>query len=231
MSNTNTIFQDFANKSIRPTPVSFDRLGVKVNLLARLLEEYSSALYTQLESVVFGRGGKVPFTVEDFIRYNRTLVKARVDYVNNNRPLVRPSDRVVVPAFLAEVLTNLGIVSALDIGVELYPVCELLEITDVLQLDEFLTISNNLKLFVRDGFEYSEAMPRDRSGSYDFMTMFMIENEVVAPKADAHPVYALLASVLEMKMLTSVYSPRVNYGNRSLFSSLIRQIATLKGIN
>lgn len=227
---SNSIFRD-AVKATVPTPVGYEKVGVRVDLLANLLEVYSVELYTQLENVVLGRGGKLSFTNDDFTRYIRTLVKIRIDYVNNNRPMFRPNDRVVVPAFISEVLSNLGLVSDLSIGVDLYPVYDAIDDALVFEEKGFLRVSNAMLLLANYGFEFALAMPRDKSGSWEFMTMFMINDHIVAPKNESHAVYALLASVLEMQLLASVYTPRVNYGNRSFFERIIRQIATLKVSN
>lgn len=225
-----SIYHDAA-KACVPAPISYEKVGVKIDLLSHLLELYSKELYAQLENVVMSHGGKLSFSSEDFLRYNRTLVKARVDYVNNDRPMLRPNDRVVVPAFMSEVLANLGLVSDMGIGVDLFPVYGTIEPTDILNEEKALSVSNALALLANYGFEFALALPRDKSGSWEFMTMFMVNDHIVAPKNDAHAVYAVLASVLEMQLLTSVYAPRVTYGNRSFFERIIRQIATLKGSN
>lgn len=225
---TNGPIGTFTEKLVRPIPSEYTVTPVSIHLDAPVLTEYCEALFTSLNFTWCSRGGsEMPISLDELQAYVATLVKTRVDYVNGDRPLFSPMERIVVPSFLSCVLQNVGVAVDVDLGVELRPVITE-EPTPFLAKENMLVISRQLRGFQNMGFDFAEGYSRDRSGSWDFMAMAVVEGEVLRHDKSAHGVYALLASTLSIRGVETVLSPRVNYGSVSHFRSLIAQVAEVR---
>lgn len=225
----NINYQELAQKLVLPSVKDYIRVEVSVDINASLLMTYVHSLHASLEAKVMTHGGTLSFSEDELLRYCQTLVVARVKYVRNERHAVSPRDRVAVPSFLSVVLQNLGEVTEHGIGLTLTPVVTFGEDFVPMSGDEVFAFANKLRVLGPFGFEYADELPRDRNGSFDFMTVQFIENEVVSHTSNPTPAVALLASLLQLKMLESVFTPRVRYGDVTLFRRIIEQLSSVKG--
>lgn len=216
-----------AEMNIRPMAARYDVVEVNLHVDSPVLVVYTNELYNELVGLAEMRGGEFSVSEEDFTKYVNTIVKARVDYVRHERPLFGPTERVAIPSFLAVVLANLGIAVDVDKGIELRPSLEI-DDSSLLSKDELFKISSVLKRFSSLGFEYSDGYARDRMGSWDFMAMSVIEDNVLRHDKESHPVYALMASTLAIRGIETVLSPRIEYGSVNHLASLVRQVATVR---
>lgn len=230
MKNTENSFfsslRKFSEGAIQPVPFEFDRVSVSINPNAQVFTTYVETLFQELDSATTLMGGGLPFTHEQLLAYCQNLVKIRVDFVNRNRAMFGPTDKLAVPAFLSVVLENIGLAEDLDRGLELYPT--LVPFESAMDVSAMSAMSTRLKTLSRYGFEYADGYSRDRSGSWEFMTMSLIEGYVRSLSREAHPVYALMASVFAVHGVEAAISPRVTYGSEANFIRLVRQLATVK---
>lgn len=226
-TSSDKAIEAIAEMNVRPIAAQYDVVDVNLNLNSAVLLTYTEELFNELSGLASMRGGDFPVAMEDFKKYVNTLVKARVDYTNNKRPLFGPTERIAIPSFLSVVLANVGVAVDVDRGIELRPVVDSSD-DSFLSKEELLKISGMLKRFSSLGFEYSDGYLRDRKGSWEFMAMTIIEDKVMRDNKESHPVYALLASTLAIRGVETVLSPRIEYGNINHLTSLIRQVACIR---
>jgi hypothetical protein len=230
MSGTESSFyhslRKFSEGSIQAVPFEYSRVPVVLELQNKVLTSYVETLYQELESATSIMGGSVPFSLGELVNYCQQLVKIRVDYVNRTHAMFGPTEKLAVPAFLSVVLENIGLAEDVDRGIELYPTLSGFE--SLMSAQEMSMMTTKLKTLSRYGFEYAEGYSRDRKGSWDFMTMTLIDGYVRSISKEAHPVYALMASVLATHGVEAAMSPRITYGSEANFIRLVRQLATVK---
>lgn len=216
----------FAEARITKTPLQYDRVKVTVDLNCKVLDAYKRELFSEWQIAVNQAGRELPFTAEELNRYIDGLVCLRVDYVNGHRVSVMPTDGIAVPSFLSLILSNLGLARDTSMGVELYPEVEQPYTVDP---DFMWKISRMIRLITNLGIEYAEGYLRSRDGSFEFMSMTLLGDYVRTWTKESHPVYALLASVVGLRGIEAVLSPRIVYGMVDHMSSLIRHVVAVKG--
>jgi hypothetical protein len=222
--------RDFAEKHITPAPADYEVIDVEVKLVTDVLSSYGSELFNNIQGVIDMRGGNLPFSEDELQKYLSLLVRLRVAYVNNKRVPYRPTDLIAVPAFVSVVLQNLGVVHHLELGLELRPVingdnCETWSEEDLRLMTK---VSRGITALGNYGLEYAKGYDRMKEGSFDFMTMSVLKDKVMGITREAHPVYALLASVLNLTGIEIALSPRIIYGSITHFKRLVAHLATLK---
>lgn len=225
-------FKDFAEKRICATPVSFETTEVSIQLDAVVLTEYKAELYASWDQAASMRGFELSFSEEELSKYIDMIIITRVEYTRGRKVLVKPVDGFAVPSFLSCILSNIGLARNADLGIELVPVVERGQRTvspNEIDYDFMVKISRAIKVLGRIGVEYAEGYTRSRDGSYEFMSMAMIDDYVRNVANTAHPVYALMASVLGVRGIEAVLSPRVNYGSVNHMKTLVRHLAQVKG--
>jgi hypothetical protein len=215
-----------AESRIAVQPVSFDSHEVEIKLDAAVLTAYKSELYANWVCAAQSRGINLSFSETDLGNYIDMLITLRVDYVNKKRVEISPVDRIAVPSFLSLVLSNVGRVSNVDYGLELVPI-----VVDAPKVDvDFMwNMSRAIRALSNLGVEFADGYARSKDGSYEFMTMTLIDGSIRNPEKAPHPVYALMASTLGLRGIEAVLSPRINYGSESHMRMLIRHLATTKG--
>jgi len=232
MEQMSPYFKDVMNyieKNVSPMPAEFTEVSVEVDFNSPVLDTYVDELYSNIMMAVEMKGGVFNIQEEEFVKYINTIIKMRVDYVCGFKVMMGPTERLVVPSYLSCVLSNIGRARHLDYGVELVPklVSQLKDqVFD--KKSDLISISNALRLLKGIGFEYAEGYTRSKEGSFDFMTMTLMDGMVRNISKDPHPVYALLSSTLNVRGVESVLSPRISYGSQAHLANLVRGLATLK---
>jgi hypothetical protein len=224
--------QKVVEENVAITPAQFDEVEVEIHCRNEVLDSYIESLFFNLQTAIAMKGGKFDLSVEEFESYIFTLIKSRVDYVNRNRgrnkPTVFPTERIVVPSYLSCVLSNIGRARHTDYGIELLPKMVVGEDIKFLEKKEMVKISNQLKMLKGIGFEYAEGYTRSTDGSFEFMTMTMMDGYVRSISKDSHPVYALLSSTLNVRGIETVLSPRISYGSIKHLVNLVQGLTALK---
>lgn len=214
---------------ISPKPVEAEVVEITVGIDSPVLVSYLTAFYDQLEAIVHHQGGTLSITFEELETYIRAMIYSRVEYVNNRKPICHWRDELRVPAFLSIVLENMGKVDVADKGLLLVPKFRG-EVPDV-SLSWMQSISRKLKLFENHGVHFAEGYSRDTHGEYNFMTLELMNNKVMATENVAPPVYALLAGTLAIQGLSSVLSSqsfRVEYADVSHLANIVTRFAEAK---
>lgn len=233
-------YKKLVSSRVTPTPREYEEVTVEFNIDAQsMLAEYSNIEYAALEGKIDLQGGEIPFSREEFFNFVKTLVYSRVAWVNNMRYVVHPNEPIAVPAFLSTVLMNIGNAEENSLGLRLVPVIsgtsnddgmwlpfeENFSNLSLLNLYDMRRISNFLKSI--GGYNYGKGYLKDKSGVFDFMSMQLVENYVVRHNSEAHPVYALMASILQPHLVTSALSPLVKYANVEFLSGLLWEVTAV----
>lgn len=203
-------------------PVDYVTADVRISAASSVLKKYISELYQALEAEALVRGGRMTFDNEAFIRYVATIIKSRIDYVNNKHAILRFDDKVRVPAFLSVALEQIGKVEIPEKGISLIPVYS--GETELLTQEEALALSRKLAYFENHGFRFATGYSREREGEVGFMTMELIENKVMCDTNTHHPVYGVLAGFFEVTGLVKVLGAqafRVKYTELSHVEQLV----------
>jgi hypothetical protein len=156
--------------------------------------------------------------------YLNFLLKTRIDKVSGKR-VDHQTRYLMIPALYAISLNQIGKVYDKELGIELVPKIDA-EI-DMMDLQEAMKYSRKL-LIVQDlSFELVEGLPKDITGSSDFMFMHMTEEAVVRHNSVPHPAIAALTAFFRMKQLESVLSFRVHYGLISEHENALKNLIYL----
>lgn len=221
-NNSNvTKFRSLAEQNSAPVFISMQEETVSFLNEGSLIDKYAEIEYAAIEYAM--KNQTMPFTKEKFVQYCTTIVVSRIQYVLNKKPIVYPTDHIMVPSFLMNIIMQIGIAQDLKLGLSVRPAEP--EEVSTLAIEEIRKISFYLEAL--KGYEGGFGYPRDKAGSWDLMTMQLIDNEIQRHDAEAHPVYALMASVIGPKLIESVLSPLVRYGDCTLFEGLLWQLTSI----
>lgn len=219
-----TKFRDFAERNVAPHYVEAQTVTVNFFEEGNLIEEYCNIEYQAISYALEKSNGAVDFTKEQFLLYCKTMVYSRVAWVLNKRPLVHPTEHLIVPSFLMNIIMQIGVAQDLSLGITVQP-STVPEDFEGMEMSEMRKISMRLESL--SGYEGGFGYPRDKAGAWEFMTMSLINGDIRRHDAKAHPVYALMASVVGPKLIESVLSPIVTYGSNSLFEGLLWQLTSI----
>lgn len=218
-----------AERSLKPVAVDYITGEVTFSMEEGIFADYISAEHCAIKAAV-SHVSDFPFELDTFMKYCNTLVVSRIAWVIGKPTLliVRPEDNITCPALLAQVLMNIGRVSDDSIGIQLEPA---FSADDQTVKDGCLTKAEMEKIsyYLRRIEKYvgAQGYLKDKSGSWEFMTMQLVDNQIRAPRNAAHPAYSLLAAVTGNKTLVSALSPRVKYGDMDVFRGLVWQLTSI----
>ena len=187
---------------------------------------YVTALFDNAESAISHQGGKIQFNLDELSEYVRTLIAVRCAKVTRSKlpNWLTAKNDWVIPAFVSVVLENIGEVKDVGLGIHISPEMEEVIIDELV----FNKVERELRSLAKLGFEYASAIPRAPSGSWDFMTMQVVDSEIANHDGKAHACYSLLRSFVNMSTIQSVLLPRVSYGHSDRFKPLLAQLARFK---
>lgn len=195
-----------------------------------VLQAYASALADNFADVKMG--SRMEITTEALVAYLNTLLLLRVMAVRNDRrrqDWLRLCPFPTVPAFFFAYLSKIGVASDEGLNIELWPKFEPEEDSIILP-DDFQRFSYELTRYKNAGFDYSDELPRHPKGSWEVMSMQMLQMqlgfEVVRHEGDkTHNVFALFSSMYQQRFVETILLPRVTYGPSSYFKGLVRTLA------
>lgn len=207
---------------VSPTHVEWTEVPVNVMTDGCLIEEYAKVEYQAIVNKLALSGGIVRVSEEEFINFCKTLVYARICWVNGTKFMHPNTPGILVPAFLSLVIQNIGRASNIALGLALTPVVP--EFTPM-SVTEIQKISAFLKSI--PGYEGATALPKDKEGCFEFMSMQLIGTAIRTYTPETHPVYALMASIIGPHYIESVLNPRVYYGDINLYRGMLWQITSV----
>lgn len=200
--------------------VTLSLVTVKVDLYpSRVMDALADALLAEVQRLAPSRGMKEidELEADDILKYLKTLLYIRVNYVNNVKfkgyeDYANLSYELAVPALMSQILTSIGKVRDEEYNLEFIPTTTL-SASDILAASEMRAISDILTRLHRNGLKVVFGIPRDRQGELGFMAMQHVEGQVLSYRKD-HPVYGFLASFFAQQQLNEVTGTmaRVVYG-------------------
>lgn len=208
--------QSIANNIL--TPVDYQKVSVDFGqgIVPGFAETYVSAMNAKLAL----RGSSIQFDAKELTKYLNLLLKLRIESVNGSGKTDFRAKDLKIPALYALSLTHVGYVYDKDLGIELMPVVEKL---DVMTVDTALDFSRQKLSIVEDlGFELVVGLPRDRNGESNFMYFHMSEDKILRHSSEAHPGFAVLAAFFRLRQLQEVLTFRVNYGLVSEYDQMLK---------
>jgi uncharacterized protein YeaC (DUF1315 family) len=232
-SNADAVYQrleQIVKGKVFPRPVEFTTIQVEVSLDSIVFSSWFSENFYQANQTVEKTGGRiVGFSEEEYRRYLMTVLVSRVQYVNNQRPILRWNDGIMVPAFFAVCLAKIGRAVDDALGIQLIPTISF-EDHEVMTLEEALSFSMRLRFIHRLGFTCADGYMRNKEGVFDAMSFFCTEDFVFSVTDRAPEALSVVASFLGVRGIETLLAPRVNYAVTSHLATLVRQLA-LPGSN
>lgn len=216
--------QDISER-IRPTYKDVQTVEVQFHPETGCFKEFVEVEYSALELEATKAGLSLPFSEEDFSKYCTTFIVSRVAWVMGEKTslILHPADKIICPALLDAVTKNIGHVMETKQGLTLVPTIESKD--NVLSKPECEKIS----FFLASLPNYMGGMGyvKDKTGSWEFMSMQLVEN-VVMSEVDCHPAYSTLAAIVGPKWLGAVTAPRIRYGDLDMYRSLLWQLTSTR---
>lgn len=235
-SNWESSIEAIAERDVVPVTQPEQTIEVFISSETEVFKEYSRRLYLSFAGAARLRGGTFPVAQEELEAYLRTFLKSRVDWVRSrtmNERLesnaLRPNVRLAVPAFFTCVLGAIGESVDRERRLRLIPKWDDLDAGPFLTFEDMQRISAELVAYESIGFEYGEGYHRDTDGTWEFMSLVVMENKVLGHRREEHtPTDALLASVVGVRGLEAILLPRINYGDLTVFTGLMDALARFK---
>lgn len=223
MSTQEPIIKQFLPETV-VEPLGFNIVDVNISIDGVVAQEYFESLWFELLMLVPGQTINPDLlTLDALINYCKTIIYNRVLYVrgeSSRRVLFHPTEKFAMPSFINLCCNNIG--KASRFGDTLMPQ---MEFGNPMPLNEMTKISNYLKTFGRVGFQYAEGFDRNKDGDFAVMSIWCIQDKVVATSLEAHPSYGFIMSFLKAELTNQILLPKVKYGEFNYFSSRIGKLA------
>lgn len=244
------VYEKIAKSRIIPTPDTYQTIEVICDSSSDMLKNFASIDFIALKDKVEVTGGSLPedFTVERYAAYLSTLIYSRIQWVVGGRFIIHPNDDIAVPAFPSNVIMNIGRAEDISRGITLVPKSKI--VVDINSISEDQASNSVLsrwdlavkkaKLLTREecrrismiiksipGAVYAKGYLKDKSGTFSFMSMQLVDSHIKTYTAETHPVYALLASIIEPTLVCDALSPTVRYGDVTYLKGLYWELTTV----
>lgn len=220
----NTKYRDFAEKKVAPTFKKANIIEVEFLTEGCLIEKYSKVEYAAISYALCQGAKNDLFTEDEFLLYNKSAVYSRIGWVNSSGFSFGPNDHIMIPSFLMNIIMQIGKTQDSSLGLTVIPkdAPKDFKPMDIDRMREISMWLENLS-----GYEGGFGYPSDKSGSFEFMTMTLVDNEIRRHDSKAHPVYAMMASVVGPKYVATILSPIITYGNTEMFEGLLWQLTSI----
>lgn len=204
----------------------------------RLMSSLAEGIYAEILRLVPYSGYTPVEDLEsgDILKYLKTLVWLRVQYVNHAtskalmeyKPLHRSLE---VPVLAYQLLIAIGEAYDADYSIRFVPEYSA-EGTELLSPKEMVAISNLFLSLRMNGFASVTGMPRETEGELAFMALSHVEDVVCGYRND-HPVYGFLAAFFCQQELNQVTGTmcRIIYGYDTDYELMIRGIMAKMSAN
>lgn len=220
---------------VKSTMFYVDKTGdetVKADTLKSLMsciEAFVEEEYFAIDNAVTQNGKTFDaFTQDELKWYVMYCILQRVLWVRNEGPEFRPQDPLWFPSIIAVICQNIGIVSADREGVIITPDIDedvKAQIKLNMTKERAQVISRYLEKSV-PGYQGAKGYVKSKEGCADFMLMQVLADEVKSPRHDSHPVYALLASFVGVKLVDSSILPTQKYAETKYLKVLMSEVTS-----
>lgn len=211
-------------------PVGEVRVPVLINL-SEAFNDWTESYHRSAVMALSSRGGVFTITLDEFKRYILTLVCSRVDYVNNDNPIVKPHLPLRVPTLVHVALQGIGEAETEQTGVTFVPVHEV-DRASLFPRAEMIEISDRLADLEWVGFNFANGYDRDSKGAYDLMAMQYLQQTLRAGvySHDRTPAiaFAPIAYFLGLKQVHSLLGERVIYADEVTLNTRLKLLSKLE---
>ena len=147
------------------------------------------------------------------------LLAIRISYVTQQRYLnstkkfdrYEYSEAVTVPAVFNVLLNQVGRVVDDELGIEFIPaIADALPLLDSKRFNEICIELRDLRAI---GETYATVLPRDRKGDSLFMSLSMVDENVVGRDPKVHPTQVFLGAFYEAIVSDDVVSPLLDFAS------------------
>lgn len=175
---------------------------------------YAELTYAEMRSETSYYGTELPLALDEWVNYLKTFLSSRISHCNydSRNIVVYPSDYLRIPAFFELALEQIGRVTDELTGKTLVPKFEAEDDWKPLTIEQCKDISRRLAPLETRGFSFSKGYIKDRKGSWEFMSMEVLNGVVRALSRDYHGLYAMFAGLLHNRGISAVMTPQINYG-------------------
>lgn len=203
----------------KPTTTKLDYIDFEIHP-ETMVDDYADAYLRELRRRNPLKFIAVKDKLADIKTYFRGILKIRVQSITNDCPVWRQAKRLVIPAWLQFVISQIGQIVDYEYGLVITPKFDF-----DYDISEMLEFSNILESFMNDGVSmFKDAFPRDHKGDTEVMKMAVLDGYVKSMTSNSHPlssyvnafVGAKVSSVIECSMLY-----RVRYDDVSFIRSML----------
>lgn len=216
--------------NVKPVFIAFNQVDVKITAKSEVFKAFSLAYLNGIKDKLSLAGGGLPVEEDQVKAYLEYAVYAAVtlqDHDSRDRGalLWKRHDTFYLPAFLGVFIAQIGVVNRPEIGIRLKPVWsgEPPKITR----DGLVRVSGLLQVLENHGFEMMRGLPRVSEGSWQMMSMIVVEQHVLSTTPEHHPSYAVMAAFfgvtgLQETLGSSAY--RVRYASEEQIKSFAVEV-------
>lgn len=222
-------FRDLAERNVKPHYAEMQEIEVDFFTEGNLIQDYAEVEFKAIKFEASKFNWEVPFTQKEFIQYCKAIVVSRIAWVlgDSEQLKFRPTDNVMTPSLIDAICKQIGLCTNTRLGVILKPKMPSFTSTKEWKVD--MNKMNEISFFLHsmDNYVGARGYLRDKQGVWDFMTMQLIDNQIKNPTMDPHPVYSVFAAVIGPKMISSVLSPMVKYGDLDVYRGLLWELTSV----
>lgn len=222
--------ENVAVDGIQSMPIKTETQYYAIEHQSQALIEFVDALIAAMQTELLG--STVSSVVEDpkfrdtLLAYLSDEIIDRVTYTSTGKMSCSATDHSyhAVPSLVSLMLQQIGVVEAPQYGLYLMP--KLMQKASVtLKPEERRAFLMKLRrIFDLTGIGYADQVVIDKAGEPRFAMMTLINDNIMAESSDAHPAYAVLATLVSLRA-TDYMTPRVDYGHVEVIKRVIRKSA------
>jgi len=199
--------QTGVEKGISASPVDFQTVPVKVSNDSAVAIAFQEAYLSKLETTLNFKGGVgLEFVQKNLTAYLNSLLASRVYQVTGGKSgkrVVHTQDKIAIPTFFAVLLSQVGPTESVGLGLSITPIMEV-DGVELLSPEDMRKFSMILMGFEDMGFSFMVGLPRDHQGSWEVMSMEVVEEAVRSYSNTTHPSYAIIASYFAVSGMAHV---------------------------
>lgn len=173
---------------------------------------------------------------EDMLMFFDSLIKARIQQVNNDRCILPPSSKSwKIPNFLMFLLARIGPVEIPKFNLVLVPEYVASEYAfDPKKVDKKTSPTDESSFVTGIGFmlfskaekSCGECLPFSSEGDADFMCFWMVGDKIVTYHTEAEPIIALASAFVDAQLSRECFKITCEYGSLEYFQQLVPELAS-----
>lgn len=225
MTINNQSFQNL-NFGTKPSTTGFDEIEVMIDP-STMIGDFAKAYEGEIFRRNPVRATQVGITSDELFTYFKGLISIRLESLSpQGCKSWRQAKQLYIPTWIEFVLSCLGIVTDIDMGLKIVPTGKI-----EYDIDVMLATSNKLQSFIPDGLGlHRDAFPRGTEGDQDMMSFALIDGMIKGMSRNQHPTMSYAAAFLGMKLKEEISFRmlyRVSYDDITFISTMLLHESTL----